>query len=93
MLDEILEYHETPEDDNFVAGVMNNVRRQQRIRRLILTVTGMTGAVFGTTGVLTISSSISQLMNDANMLPVSLTLVGVAVFLAWLFQDEVLATG
>jgi len=35
MLDEILEYHEMPEDDNFVAGVIKGLRHQQRMRRLI----------------------------------------------------------
>ena len=93
MLDEILEYHETPEDDNFVAGVMKRVRRQQRIRRLILTATGMIGAVFGATGVMMISDSISQLITNANVLPVSIALVGLAAFMAWVFQDEVAAVG
>jgi uncharacterized membrane protein len=93
MLDEILEYHETLEDDNFVAGVMKRVRRQQRMRRLILTATGMVGAVFGATGVLMISDSINRLITDANVLPVSIALVGLAAFLAWLFQVEVAAVG
>jgi hypothetical protein len=93
MLDEILDYHETPEDDNFVAGVMKRVQRQQRMRRLILTATGMVGAVFGATGVLMISDSINRLITDANVLPVSIALVGLAAFMAWLFQDEVAAVG
>ena len=46
MLDEILEYHETPQDDDFVAGVIKSVQRQQRMRRIILTVTGVVGASF-----------------------------------------------
>jgi hypothetical protein len=93
MLDEILEYHETPEDDNFVAGVVKRVRRQQRMRRLILTATGMVGAAFGATGVMMISDSISRLITDANVLPVSVALVGLAAFMAWLFQDEMAAVG
>ncbi len=93
MLDEILEYHETPEDDNFVAEVIKGVRRQQRIRRLILTVTGMVGASFGAVGVLMISDGINRLITDTNVLPASVAVVGLAAFMAWLFQDEVATVG
>ena len=91
MLDEILEYHETPEDDNFVAGVIKRVQHQQRMRRLILTATGMVGASFGAVGMLMISNSINRLITDTNVLPVSVALVGLVVLMAWLFQDEVSA--
>ena len=91
MLDEFLEYHETPENDNFVADVIKGVRHQQRMRRLILTATGLVGACVGAVGMLMISDSINQLITDANVLPVSVALVGVAAFLAWLFQDEMTA--
>ena len=93
MLDEILEFHETPQDDNFVAGVMKRVRHQQRMRRLILTATGMVGASFGAIGMLLISDSINRLITDTNVLPVSVALVGLVAFMAWLFQDEVAALG
>jgi len=93
MLDEILEFHETPQDDNFVAGVLKRVRHQQRMRRLILTATGMVGASFGAVGILLISDSINRLITDTNVLPVSVTLVGLVALLAWLFQDEVAAVG
>jgi len=93
MLDEMLRYHQTPEDDNFMAGVMKRVRQQQRIRRLILTATGMVGACFGAVGILMISDSISRLITDTNVLPASVALVGLVAFMAWLFQDEVAAIG
>jgi hypothetical protein len=93
MLDEILEYHETPEDDNFVAGVIKRVQRQQRMRRLILTATGLVGASFGAVGMLMISDGISRLMTETNVLPASVAVVGLAAFMAWLFQDEVAAVG
>ena len=93
MLDEILEYHETPQDDNFVAGVIKRVKHQQRMRRLILTATGLVGASFGTVGMLMISDSINRLITDTNVLPVSVALVGLVAFMAWLFQDEVAALG
>ena len=93
MLDEMLKYHETPQDDNFVTGVIKGVQRQQRMRRLILTVTGVVGASFGAAGMLMISDSVNRLITDANVLPVSVALVGLVVFMAWLFQDEVAAVG
>ena len=93
MLDEMLRYHQTPEDDNFMAGVMKRVRRQQRIRRLILTATGMVGASFGAVGILMISDSINRFITDTNVLPASVALVGLVAFMAWLFQDEVAAIG
>ena len=93
MLDEILEYHETPQDDNFVAGVIKRVQHQQRVRRLILTATGLVGASFGAVGMLMISDSINRLITATNVLPVSVALVGLVALLAWLFQDEVAALG
>ena len=93
MLDEMLKYHEAPEDDNFVTGVIEGVQRQQRMRRLILSVTGVVGASFGAAGMLMISDSVNRLITDANVLPVSVALVGLVVFMAWLFQDEVAAAG
>jgi hypothetical protein len=93
MLDDILKYHETQEDDEFVAGVMKGVQRQQRMRRLILAATGLVGTSFGAAGVLMISDSVNRLITDANVLPVSGALVGLAVFLTWLFQDETTAIG
>jgi hypothetical protein len=91
MLDEFLKYHQTPEDDNFVAGVIKDVKRQQRLRKLILTTTGLTGAAFGAVGVLMISDGVSRYITDANLLPASVALVGLAAFMLWLFQDEVTA--
>ena len=93
MLDEILEFHETPQDDNFVAGVLKRVRHQQRMRRLILTITGLTGACFGAAGLIMISDGVNRLITDTNVLPVSVALVGVAAFMTWLFQDETTAVG
>ena len=93
MLDKILEYHGTPEDDNFVAVVIKRVRHQQRMRRLILTATGMVGASFGAVGMLMIADGINRFTTDTNMLPASVALVGIVALMAWLFQDEVAAVG
>jgi hypothetical protein len=91
MLDKILEYHETLKGSNFVIEVMKRVRRQQRVRKLILSVTGVVGGAFGAVGLLKLTGSVGQFITEANVLPVSLTLVGSAVFIAWLFRDEMTA--
>ena len=63
------------------------------MRRLILTATGLVGASFGAVGMLMISDSINRLITATNVLPVSVALVGLVAFIAWLFQDEVAALG
>ena len=93
MLDEILKYHDEPTHPDFVASVMKRVKRQQRVRKLILGVTGLVGGAFGAVGVLMLSNSLGQVITTANVLPASVALVGVAVFMAWLFQDELSAAG
>jgi ABC-type Fe3+-siderophore transport system permease subunit len=93
MLDEILKYHDKPTEGDFVASVMKRVRRQQRVRKLILSVTGLVGATFGAFGMLMLSDSLGRLITAANVLPASLALIGAAVFMAWLFQDELSAAG
>jgi hypothetical protein len=93
MLDKILEYHETPQDSDFVTGVMKRIQHQQRMRKLILGSTGIAGAAFGLFGLLTLTDSLGRLFTATNMLPLSVSLVATAVFLAWLFQDELMAAG
>jgi hypothetical protein len=93
MLNKILEYHESVEDSGFVIGVMKRIQHQKHVRRLILTITGAAGGAFGAFGVLKLSGSVGQLVTEANVLPVSLALVGTVAFLAWLFRDEMTATG
>ena len=56
-------------------------------------VTGVVGASFGVAGMLMISDSVNRLITDANVLPVSVALVGLVAFMAWLFQDEIAAVG
>lgn len=93
MLEDLLEYHQTPEDGAFVAEVMQRVRRQQRMRRLILAVTGLTGAIFGAAGAIILAEPVAQAMADTKLLPVSVAMVGAVAFLAWVFQDETSASG
>lgn len=92
MLDDLLQYHEIPEADDFVAGVMQGVHRQQRTRRLILAATGFLGAVFGVAGAILLSDGIGQLISQA-MTGKDAIYTGFAVLasvgvMAWLLHDE-----
>ena len=89
MLEDLLEYHQEPEDSAFVADVMQGVKRQQKIRRLILASTGVIGATFGAAGAIMLSEPIAQAVGELQMLPVSVAILGGLAFIAWIFQDEV----
>ena len=88
MLDELLTYHQTPKPDDFVAGVMRSIKRQQRMRKLILTATGLVGAVFGAAGMLQLSEALERIFSEASLLPVSTAVVLSVAFLTWLLHDE-----
>ena len=89
MLEDLLEYHQKPEDSAFVADVMEGVKRQKRIRRLILSATGLVGAAFGASGAIMLSEPIAQALGEVRLLPVSIAVLGGIAFIAWIFQDEV----
>ena len=93
MLDELLEYHETPESGDFTTQVMKRVQRQQRLRRAILWGSGLVGAAFGAMGVLTLSEPLGRVFENVGVLPVSVGVVAAMAFMVWLLQDEATATG
>jgi hypothetical protein len=97
VLDQLLEYKDEPQADEFVSKVMLGVKRQQRTRKLILWVSGLTGALFGVTGAAMLSDSITRLftvaMSANSALPVSLAIIGVLAFLAWLLNDDMSLSG
>ena len=88
----LIEYLDPPGAGVFVDRVMLQVKRQKQIRKLILIVTGLTGALFGVTGAVLLSPNIGQLvttsMSSNGPMPVSLALIATTGFLAWLFSDE-----
>jgi len=92
MLDELLQYHQTPEPDTFVIDVMKGVERQQKTRKLILAGSSLIGAVFGVAGAMMLSDPIarliSQLTTGESALPMGMAAMSVVAFLAWLLQDE-----
>ena len=92
MLDELLEYQHTPQPDTFVADVMKAVERQQQIRKLILTGSGLVGGIFGIAGAMMLSDPIARLVSQfatgESALPMGLAAMSVVAFLAWLLQDR-----
>jgi hypothetical protein len=92
MLDDVLQYQERPEDDEFVASVMKGVQRQQRTRKLILAFTGVLGAGFGVAGAFLllddIGQLISQVMTGKDAIYTGFTILVSAVVMAWLLHDE-----
>ena len=91
-LDELLAFNEAVPDDEFVLQVMQRLRKEQRRRRLILTVCGLVGAAFGAVGAMLLSQPIARIFTD---LPPTATmqavLVGVAAmaFYAWMMNEDV----
>jgi hypothetical protein len=92
MLDDVLQYQERPEDDEFVARVMRGVQRQQRTRKLILACTGVLGAVFGVAGAFLLSDDIGQLirqvMTGKDAVYTGFAILVSAGVMAWLLHDE-----
>lgn len=88
MLDELLTYHQPPEPDDFVVDVMLGIKRQQRVRKLILAATGLVGGSFGVAGMLLLSDSLGQIFSGSNTLTVSTSVVLILAFLTWLLHDD-----
>ena len=91
-LEQLLGFHEPRLSDEFVAGVMHRVRREQYKRQLILALFGLVGATFGLAGAILLSDSISRIFAS---LPLSGTvqaaLVGVAAvaFYGWIMNEDI----
>jgi len=88
MFDNLLAYHESPEEGDFTAQVMRGVRRQQRLRRLILWGFGAVGAVFGAAGFVLLSEPLGQLFGGGRHLEVSLAVMAAVALLGWLLHEE-----
>ena len=93
-LETLLEYTESPQPEAFTMEVMHSVKREQRIRKLILWVFGLVGALFGLMGALMLSDSITRLFTFTVTLPaeetmqVVLFIVATAAFYIWFMNDD-----
>jgi hypothetical protein len=93
MLDELLQYHQTPETEPFVVDVMKNVERQHKTRKLILAGSGLIGGLFGVAGAMMLSDPIAhlivQISSEGTAMPFGLATISVVAFLGWLLQDDI----
>ena len=93
-LEQLLGNAEPPgsDDEAFVAGVMLRVQRQRRLRRAVLVVCGLIGALFGAVGVTLLAGKITWLFTQAvsGMLLAQVTLfvIGALAFYTWFMNDE-----
>ena len=93
-LEQLLAYHNEPESSEFVAGVMQDVRKEKRTRKAILWAFGLVGALFGLAGAVMLSDPITRLFTFSLDLPatetmqVALVLVAAAAFYNWFMNDE-----
>ena len=91
-LDQLLAYREQPADDAFVINVMQDVRREQRRRRMILVSSGVIGAGFGLLGASLLSDSISTALTTAFTGDLAHLSAGASVAIlagiTWLLQDD-----
>lgn len=93
-LEQLLTYQESPPADSnlFTVGVMQQVRKEQRTRRLILILFGTIGALFGLIGASMLAGAISWVFTEAlsPMLAMQLVLFFVAAssFYIWIMNDD-----
>jgi lipid-A-disaccharide synthase-like uncharacterized protein len=93
-LEEWLDYPEAPRPEAFVIDVMQAVRREQRMRQVILWAFGLVGGVFGLLGAIMLSDSFGRLLAVIRGLPamgtmqVALFIVGAAAFYIWFMNDD-----
>ena len=93
-LEQLLAYRNEPESSDFVASVMQDVRKEQRTRKVILWAFGLVGALFGLAGAAMLSDPITRLFTFTFSLPptetaqVALMIVAAAAFYTWFMNDE-----
>jgi hypothetical protein len=91
-MESLLQYSQEPPDRGFTAGVMQTIKREQRIRKAILLISGAIGTMFGLAGAVALSDGINRFftlsLSPTGSLPVSLTILAVLLFLVWLLNDE-----
>lgn len=93
-LEQLLAYHQEPESSDFVASVMQDVRKEQRTRKVILWAFGLVGALFGLVGAVMLSGPIARLFTFSFSLPATETtqfalfIVAAAAFYTWFMNDE-----
>lgn len=91
-LDNLLEFSESLPSDAFVLDVMHRVQREQRSRKVILSLFGLVGAGFGAAGALLLSDPITRLFTS---LPLTGTMQAVLIaaaavaFYGWIMNEDI----
>ena len=91
ILDQLLESQEPLPPDEFVLNVMHQVQRQQKMRRMILLVFGLIGAVFGVLGAILLSEPISELFLSIPAMSIMQAMLFMAAaisFYIWFMNDD-----
>jgi uncharacterized membrane-anchored protein len=92
LLDQLLEYGEEPQGDEFVLDVMHRVRREQGRRKVILFVFGLIGALFGLTGAVLLSEPIARALANLPAMgttQVALFVVAAVATYAWFMNEDI----
>ncbi len=64
MLDELLQYHQEPEDGGFSDQVLQKINQPDRSRRWILWMNGAIGAAFGIAGATMLTQPLTELTDS-----------------------------
>lgn len=95
-LDRLLGHREALPGDEFVLKVMHRVQRERRRRRLILSVFGLTGALFGLLGAYQVAGPIAALfaaLPPTGLMQVALLAGAGAAFYTWFMNDDLSLSG
>ena len=93
-LEQILAYPAESQSDSgiFVERVMKQVKREQRIRRLILFSFGLIGALFGLAGAMILSGQITwlftEVLSGTMTMQLVLFLIAALAFYNWFMDDN-----
>ncbi|MGH8035299.1 MAG: hypothetical protein ACREO9_08750 [Lysobacterales bacterium] len=91
LLDVLLGFRESIPADTFVLDVMQQVRREQRRRRGILSVFGLVGGVFGVFGAILLSGPIAGLFENlpaTGIMQAALITVAAGAFYLWFMNED-----
>lgn len=95
--EDLLTYRDSPESETFVLDVMQGVRRQQKIRSLILSIFGTIGALFGIAGAVMLSDPITwlftEVMTPTGIMQSVLGVVAVVSFYTWFMNEDLSIAG
>lgn len=97
MIEKLLQYHQNLVSQEFIEKLLQRINYSFRLRHSILAVTSILGLIAGLVGFIKLWPANSEIyflnLNNAGLgehtlLAISLSIVGLLAFIAWLFNDE-----